>query len=56
MLDFLGGNLPLARLMDIEDLDGFISQLDRINEDQAQDALPDPCLPYGCDFITLSHN
>jgi hypothetical protein len=52
MLDFLGGNLPLARLMDIEDLDGFISRLDAINEDQAQDAEPpcnDCCYPY-CNF------
>ncbi len=52
MLDFLGGNLPLARLMDIEDLDGFISRLDVINEDRAQDAQPDPCYPYGCDYRT----
>lgn len=43
MLDFLGGNLPLARLMDIEDLDGFISKLDVINEGQAGNAVPDPC-------------
>ncbi|MCC6983235.1 MAG: FecR domain-containing protein [Bauldia sp.] len=51
MLDFLGGNLPLARLMDIEDLDGFISRLDAINEDHAQDAQPphDSCYPY-CDY------
>ena len=50
MLDFLGGNLPLARLMDIEDLDQFLNHLDVINEDRAQDAEPYPCYPYGCDY------
>jgi hypothetical protein len=55
MLDFLGGNLPLARLADIEDLDQVRNWIDSIDQNDAGHAITEPpcegeCCVY-CDFL-----